>query len=510
MSKYGLKFEKKTEDCVEFAKTHHVFLTEDTKRSFVRNEGRHHNLLIEGENYQALRVLNYTHAGKVDVIYIDPPYNTGNRDFVYNDAFVDSEDTFRHSKWLSFMERRLKLARNLLSDRGVIFISIDDNEFAQLKLLCDEVFGEENFIANLIWKKKATNGGISKGGFGINVQHEYVLFYVRNKEHYRINGVPGSKELDAKYKFEDDKGKYRLVDLAGYGLDYQPSMDYAIESPDGGKIRANDVMGVKYDARWRWSEKTYRENLHLIVWVNGKPKTKTYMNGERQLVHPSSILDDKDLLANTDSSVEDALGSKMFDYAKPVELIKRLLFVASQKDSVVLDFFAGSGTTGQAVAELNKEDGGTRQFILITNNDKSDKLPQGICHQVTFPRLEKTIGDENLKYYSLSFLPLAKDTTARIEQLELQHRLLPTLCMMNDTHCLVEENKHSFIFTNHDNTIHLGVMSYTTTKQQPIDPAALLTFRKHLNTYLNAKLEVNRPRRGYAENYYSFMSKLHV
>ena len=150
-SRNGLKIEDKAEACVDLLKTHHIFLTEDTNLSSCQDASRPHNLLIEGENYYALKTLNYTHAGKIDVIEIDPNYNTGNKDFVYNDTFVDSEDTFRHNKWLSFMKRRLELAWSLLSERGVIFIHIDDNEFANLKLLCDGVFGEQNFINNIIW-----------------------------------------------------------------------------------------------------------------------------------------------------------------------------------------------------------------------------------------------------------------------------------------------------------------------------------------------------------------------
>jgi adenine-specific DNA-methyltransferase len=459
MVKYGFNTSEK---CVEQVKTHH-FLLEEDNCSFQRFDGRHSNILIQGENYQALKVLVYTHAGKIDCIYIDPPYNTGNKDLVYDDRFVDAEDTYRHSKWRSFMERRLKLAKELLSDRGVILISIDDNEQAHLKVLCDEVFGEQNFIANLIWKKKATNGGISNGGFGVNIQHEYVLMYAKNKSEVIINGIPGGEELDAKYKSEDDKGKYRLVDFAGYGLSYQESMDYEIEGPDGKLVRANDVMGVAYKARWRWGKKTYEENKDQIVWVKGKPKTKTYMNGDCQLVHPSSLLDDKELLANTDDTHSVVSELNDFPYRKPANLIKHLLSIATQKDSIILDFFAGSGTTGQAVAELNAEDGGTRQFILVTNNDKSEKLPEGICRQVTFPRLEKTIGNENLQVFRVK--PVKKEgkyPTNHIDQLVDGNKLLPIIKLKFNTFVNVERSPENAkfpnrILTNHDASFFLGV-----------------------------------------------------
>ena len=172
--KYGLIWEDKPEDVVEMCKEKLPVLKEVKSKEIITDKNKPMNLLIEGDNYHALSVLNYTHKGKIDVIYIDPPYNTGNKDFIYNDHYVDREDSYRHSKWLSFMEKRLKLAKMLLSKEGVIFISIDDNEQAQLRLLCDSIFGEKNFVGEIIRKTKSMTGD---QGAGFNLQHQILNIY---------------------------------------------------------------------------------------------------------------------------------------------------------------------------------------------------------------------------------------------------------------------------------------------------------------------------------------------
>lgn len=504
--KLGLVFEKCEENCVTALKSNHIFLTQDKSRSFTNDSSKVNHVLIEGENYHALKVLEYTHTGRVDFIYIDPPYNTGNEDFVYNDKFVDKDSEFRHSKWLSMMKPRLEIAKKLLTERGVIAISIDDNEMFYLKLLCDEVFGEENFLANLIWKKKATNGGISNGKFNFNIQHEYVLVYANDKSNISINGIPGSEELEKKYKLKDDKDYYRLVDLAGYGLEYQASLDYEIESPEGKMVRANDVMGVSYKARWRWSQTTYFENKNDVVWVKGKPKTKTYKGGAKRLIHPSSLLDDTKFLSNTDSSLEDELGEKSFNNPKNPNLMKHLISVCSKSDSIILDFFAGSGTTGKAVSELNKEDGGTRQFILVTNNATSDKLPMGICHSVTYPRLQKTVS-ENLKYFKTEMLPLSVGTDKdKVEQLE--DRLYGNIAFAYNTFDKVDGNNKYFILTNPKTKFKVAVWHNSSSS----DAISLIEDKKKQSALKEDcdVLLINRPhigggRNGYLTDYCKFM-----
>ncbi|MDQ7009144.1 MAG: site-specific DNA-methyltransferase [Candidatus Gracilibacteria bacterium] len=199
LKKYGLVWEEKIEKFDEDT-VGKLPVLKEVKKYDIKNDDSESNILIEGDNYHTLSVLNYTHKGKIDVIYIDPPYNTGNNDFVYNDKFIDKEDKFRHSKWLSFMNKRLKLAKELLSEKGVIFISIDDNEFAQLKLLCDEHFGIESFIGSFIWNKKLTGGYDSKF---LNIQHEYIFVISKNKEYLNIN----YDKVESKYKEIDEFGR---------------------------------------------------------------------------------------------------------------------------------------------------------------------------------------------------------------------------------------------------------------------------------------------------------------
>ena len=231
--KYGLVWEDKPEDVEERLREELPVLLEDTGKAVVSGEaGAPNHVIIEGDNLEALTALAYTHEGKIDVIYIDPPYNTGNKDFVYNDSFVDREDTYRHSKWLSFMSKRLRIAKRLLSDKGVIFISIDDNEQAQLKLLCDEIFGANNFITNIVWQSTAG----SNTGNEIVTTTEYVLVYTANRLKASFDGrLPP----DETFKFSDNhvetRGKYALdkLDRRRVGGHYSESLNFAVEMPDG-------------------------------------------------------------------------------------------------------------------------------------------------------------------------------------------------------------------------------------------------------------------------------------
>jgi len=232
--KYGLVWEEKPEELVEMCKEKLPVLKEVKSKEIkskpacsVRNKiSNGVNLLIEGDNYHALSVLNYTHAKKVDVIYIDPPYNRGAGDFKYNDKFVDREDGYRHSKWLGFMEKRLALAKSLLKNTGVIFISVDENEFAQLKLLCDGIFTENNFLGNLIWKRRGGIGSFAEKNMTQN--HEYILVYKKSAGFlYRILGEKRRKE----FKYKDKRGIYRWIELVGPSQqtkERRPNLDYGI------------------------------------------------------------------------------------------------------------------------------------------------------------------------------------------------------------------------------------------------------------------------------------------
>jgi adenine-specific DNA-methyltransferase len=461
--KTELSYEQKTENCFEEAKTHHILLKENESLDINNSAGKHHNILIEGENYHALKVLQYTHTGKIDVIYIDPPYNTGNKDFVYNDSFIDEEDAWRHAKWLSMMRVRLELARSLLNERGTIFISIDDNEQHRLRCLCDQIFGEQNFIAQLIWKNKF-NGGYDAQF--ITTEHEYILVYAKNIEHAHLNYVPFNVEDDKAYKFEDEyvatRGKFKIMNLDDKSLKYSESLDFEIIAPNGSKISPANC--------WRWGKDKVAWGItngflqFVEVGNSWRVNKKQYQycdNDGNPLVRAYPLRSIIDGVSNTNSGneIKELFGDKtVFQYAKPVELIKRLLSVSTQKDSIILDFFAGSGTTGQAVAELNKVDDGHRQFILVTNNDKSDKLLKGICAQVTHPRLVKTIGTENLKYFKVASIKKnGKFDSNYIDQLTYDNPLLPILKLQYETFEEVESTKQYIILANHDKSFCLGV-----------------------------------------------------
>lgn len=429
--KYGLVWEDREEDVYEQAKKKFALLTEVEEKEIKTDDSKPTNLLIEGDNLESLLSLQYTHKGLINLIYIDPPYNTGNKDFRYNDRYVDKEDTWRHSSWLSFMHKRLLLAKDLLTDDGVIFISIDDNEFAQLKLLCDEVFGESNFVANIIWKSKT--GGANDSKY-IACDTEYILVYSKNIVNLSLNKDTLTTN---DYKFEDDyveaRGRYKLKNLDMGSLSYSKTLDYPILAPDNTPIyaggdydryieRTNGKYATK-DWCWRWSKDKldwgisngYIEFKKVKgVW---KVYTKQYelvdYNGlsvERTVPY-RNVLD----FTNTTKGMSEIKNifdnRRVFSYPKPSNLLSYLINLVPNKNCLVLDFFAGSGTTGHAVMELNKEDGGNRQFILCTNNENN------ICEEVTYQRLNKVINGYttpkgkvvdglggNLKYYKTAMI----------------------------------------------------------------------------------------------------------
>ncbi|RHS49473.1 site-specific DNA-methyltransferase [Tannerella sp. AF04-6] len=428
--KYGLVWEDKPEDVEERLREELPVLIEDTGKAIISEEADAPNhILIEGDNLEALTALAYTHEGQIDVIYIDPPYNTGNKDFVYNDQFVDKEDSYRHSKWLSFMSKRLHIAKQLLSDKGVIFISIDDNEQAQLKLLCDEILGENHFLAQLIWKKKQGGGNDSSY---IVTEHEYVLCYGQNQT---TLGLDKTYTLDDKlYPFSDDKGDFGLVTLDKASIQISNSLIYEIIGPDGKKYFPRIVKGKQ--SCWRWSKEKVKKQYDELVFKNGKVYTKYY---RPKGVTPRSLLYDAKY-GRTESGNDDIkaiFDSKPFGYPKPVLLIKHLISICTNEHKTILDFFAGSGTTLHATMQLNAEDGGHRQCILVTNNENN------ICEEVTYKRNKRVIqgyttpkGEEvpgltgnTLRYYKTDFI--SRDRTPR-NMRALVAASTDLLCIKND------------------------------------------------------------------------------
>ena len=379
---------------------------EEVKKYDIQNDDSESNILIEWDNYHTLSVLNYTHKGKIDVIYIDPPYNTWNKDFIYNDKIIDKEDRFRHSKWLSFMNKRLKLAKDLLSENGIIFISIDDNEVAQLKLLCDEYFKEENFIWKIIWANKEWWWGSDSKYF--KIKHEYILVYAKNKEKVKIEWL--EQKEDKSYNWKDEyikeRWKFKLIKLNSFSLWYIKSLDFWIIWNDWKKYFPNKWN--EKVARWRWSEKKVKwwiEN-DFLVFKNWNVYTKQYFkvdNENKQIkrtIVPNWIIEQFSSTMWT-KQLDNIFWYKAFSYSKPYLLINYLLKVLwwDFKNSTILDFFAGSWTTGHAVMELNKQDWWNRKYILATNNENN------ICENVTYERLKRVMGwYKNLKWEEVEWL----------------------------------------------------------------------------------------------------------
>lgn len=455
--KYGLVWEEeKTKEKFEGdAEGKLPVLVEDKKREIKTDESKPTHILIEGDNYHALSVLNYTHAKSIDVIYIDPPYNTGNNDFKYNDKYVDKEDSYRHSKWLSFMSKRLKLARNLLKNAGVIFISIDDNEVAQLKLLCDDVFGGLNFVGQLIWRKKE-GGGQTDQYFA--TEHEYILVYQKSNHFKWLDKVVN--EDIAEYKKEDKRGSYKTVKLEKWGSgarrEDRPTMYFSIAGPDGKKIYP--VAPDGNEGRWRVG-KTKMENLieeNLIHWERKNnryiPYEKVYYNPEKnKKVKARSILYEVANTGDGSNQLTEIFNTKdVFQNPKPTQLIDFCLAHTAKKNAIILDFFAGSGTTGHAVIELNETDDGNRQFVLCTNNEAN------ICNDVCYPRLKKVIkgyrntkGEAikglggNLKYYQTNFV--GSEPTHRNKKM-LTEKSVEMLCLKENTFEEVVSKRDIFIY----------------------------------------------------------------
>ena len=420
---YGLVWENKPEAVEERLRDEQPVLTELPERRIVSDDPDAPNhILIEGDNLEALTTLAYTHAGKIDVIYIDPPYNTGNKDFAYNDSYVDKEDAYRHSKWLSFISKRLRIAKNLLSDRGVIFISIDDNEQANLKLLCDEVFGADSFVGTVIWEK-TDSPRMDVTGF--SVRHDYILVYKRND--FLLKRL-SSDIVPEHYNRTDENGRrYYTKPMRIMGGHISESLFYPLIAPDGTKVYPYDKKGEK--SGWRWSMKKIKEEAERVEWVKGKngwnPYFRIYADNRREM--PVETIWTFETVGSTRTAKNQLnviMGDSAFSYPKPVSLIQYILRVAGENNSTILDFFAGSGTTMHAVMALNAEDGGHRQCILVTNNEN------GICENVTYERNKRVIngypkpnGEQveglhanNLRYYRTAYVPREPSHQVRKEQ----------------------------------------------------------------------------------------------
>ena len=467
--KYGLVWEDKPEDVEERLRDELPVLREVKDKAILSDEPDAPNhILIEGDNLEALTALSYTHEGKIDVIYIDPPYNTGNKDFVYNDKFVDLDDGYRHSKWLSFMSKRLKIAKRLMNPNGVIFISVDDNEQAQLRLLLDELFNRKTLDrGTLIWENRGSTKGFSK----IVKNHEYILSYSNNpdsiKSLYNKN-FPADDELIeerlqikrspknpiCQIKFPKglpirDVDNIRFEGYVGNGTNRIDIISGDMVFRDG--VLQNDIVleasfpyrnqTEKFFKAMETGEPVYdtkgQQWLEVFFSRTGVP----HYSKQRGFTILSSLLDD---VPNSGFSDLKALKLETkFSNPKPVALIYKVLSNFSTNNYTILDFFAGSGTTLHATMQLNAADGGHRQCILVTNNENN------ICEEVTYERNKRVINGyttpkgvevaglkaNTLRYYKTDYI--SRDRTQK-NMRDLVAAATDLLCIKED---LYDEQK---------------------------------------------------------------------
>lgn len=414
--KYGLNWEEHTEDIEERIKNSKLTLKEEEDLRINYGCDYTDNILIEGDNLASLLAMRDADK-KVDIIYIDPPYNTGNK-FAYNDKIVNEEDSFRHSKWLSFMEKRLKIARDLMFDDGVIFISIDDNEQANLKLLMDEVFGEKNFIANVVVENNPKGRRNSKY---FSYSHEYLLVYSKNKSvlsEFKNTITP----YDNGILLEDDIGMYKHgkrvlagkstnPEVVNFNSDKNYDVLYNFEFNTIKRLD-RDVNGnyINYSSSSLQNNERIYSNVHshteninyaTFTWdkLNELFQSNNLIFKENTIYEKIRNIETRikslltkqstggvDLLTETAGrSLKNMLNNDTFTFPKNINLIKELIKLIDNKSVTVLDFFAGSGTTGHAVLELNKEDGGSRSFVLCNNNENN------ICKNITYERIKSVI-----------------------------------------------------------------------------------------------------------------------
>lgn len=376
--RYELRWNGKN-DAIRFAQTPSSGTLRPDKESS-KNWDDTENLYIEGDNLEVLKLLQKSYFGKIKMIYIDPPYNTG-KDFVYKDDFRDNIKNYKeqtgqntttntesdgryHTNWMNMIYPRLKLARNLLKEDGVIFISIDDNESSNLRKICDEIFGEDNLVSEIIWEKKFSPQNDAKY-FSLN--HEQILCYSKEKKEFKRNLLPMTKEQVERYRNpdKDKRGPWQSGDLTV--STYNASYDFPIVTPSG------KIINPPHGRCWRTSKEKFEELvLDNRIWFgeNGEntPRIKRFLSESQQGIVPISLWYNKEVGHTQEAAKElkDIFDNKKyFDYPKPVKLMYRMLYISTNDDDIVLDFFSGSATTAHAVMQLNAEDGGNRKFIMV-------------------------------------------------------------------------------------------------------------------------------------------------
>lgn len=356
------------------------------EEKYTYNAEKSDNMIIRGDNLEALKALLPKYEGRIKCIYIDPPYNTGNEGWVYNDNVNDpkirkwlgevvgkeGEDLSRHDKWLCMMYPRLKLLHRLLSENGSLFISIDDNEQANLRLLCNEILGERNFVAQIVWQKRTSPDARKRMSNG----HEYILIYAKNLDNIdNVLNLIGLEDADAeKYKNPDNdpKGPWVSVDFTAQG--FRPNQMYEITTPGGRTIGPPEGRCWK-NLRDVFDQYYTEGRLWFGSDGNGVPRQKNYLfEKEGKTVWTWWTNEEVGHTQEATQQLATLLGKKVFDYPKPVRLIQRIIQMATNPDSIILDSFAGSGTTAHAVLNINKSDGGSRKFILVEMMDYAESI----------------------------------------------------------------------------------------------------------------------------------------
>lgn len=415
--KYGLVFEEHKETIDEILETHTPVLTEE-KDLFIDNGGQM-NFLIEGDNLVSLQLLEKTHKGKIDIIYIDPPYNTGNKDFIYDDSYIGNDDRFQHSKWLSFMEKRILIAKRLLTKKGLIFISIDETELANLICLCNEIFNEDNFVSLFT---RNSSSGEKTSIYNINKNQDYVLVYCCNSDEFKKSKIiKGVKKTFEEFSNPDNdpKGAWKkdslLIKIDGGRYGYAR---YGITNP---YTNVTYYPPVYYDEtnrkQWHYIEETFNKLKEegKVVFEKREKKNGYAFYIKKYLSEVQKEYSNVNSLFLISPEYQNTKGTKIlkdifqknnvFSYSKPVSLIQDLISLIDNSNATILDFFAGSGTTGHAVMKLNSEDGGSRKFILCTNNENN------ICRDVTYERIKRVIAKEDykasMKYMKDDFVPIS-------------------------------------------------------------------------------------------------------
>ncbi len=497
---------------------HHLdvpYKTLELKDSFNCEKGASENKIIHGDNLEALKALMPEYEGKVKCIYIDPPYNTGNENWVYNDNVnspkirkwlgqvvgKEAEDLTRHDKWLCMMYPRLKLLHKLLSEDGAIFISIDDNEQANLKLMCDEIFGAGNFVAQFVWQ--STPG--SNTGTDIKTVTEYVLLYSKDRRFFTAN----TRNIcdDAKYNLEDEyvekRGRYTLnkLDRRMTGSHYSEALNYSVNTPDGNLLYPGNSAEKQEHWNWRWSKTKFEWGVEHDFIVFKKNNTqwsiyfKQYQNVDnndnpikRTLPYQNLILDiDGVSSARGTADLMNVFSAKKFDYPKPLNLIEYLLKIISDPSSIILDSFAGSGTTAHAVLNLNKQDGGNRKFILVEMEDYADNITAERVRRVINGygegknAVDGTGGDFN--YYELGPEMLLDGNLNENQPVEnIRNYIYYTETNSVIDTIAVAENGNEFFLGNHDNAAYY--LFYKKSEVTTLDFEFLGTIRQKSERYV--------------------------